>query len=336
MNVHIVGLGCSGSVAALSALRNGYEVYASEQEKKPGANTICTGLVSKETLEFLQKYIKTERIGLQRIKKAVFHFGKTKLEIKHREGAYVIDRKKMDFLLAKEAERRGATVEYGRRIERLSQYKSKNIIGADGANSVVAKNFGFPKIEKFVSAAIAKVNEEIIDKESVHLYFNEYTKGFFSWIVDQGKMQEVGCGVVLPNNVNAAFEKFTKEIGIKTRVEESAIIPIAVRRKTGMKKNGRNVLLVGDAAGHVKAFSGGGLAYGLRTAELSAQYIERPEGYEREWRRRYGLALTQFNVLQKINETLPTEMFNFGVNILKIFGIEKFLEKRKMDNPLGI
>jgi geranylgeranyl reductase family protein len=337
MDVHVVGFGCAGSVAALSALRKGYDVYVSEEGRKAGEGTVCTGLVSKETLDFLRGYMDVERIALQKIKKAVLHFGKNQeMEIKHKDGAYVIDRRRMDFLLAKEAERKGAVVEYNERISKLSQYRSENIIGADGANSAVAEHFGFPRIEKFASVATAKIEEKVVERGSVHLYFNKYTRGFFSWIVDQGKRQEVGCGVILPKNVMSAFERFVEEIGVSAKVEESAIIPLRVRKKTGKRIDGRNVILVGDAAGQVKAFSGGGLAYGLRCAELSAEYIKNPEGYEKEWRRRYGMALMQFSILQSMNEVLPVGWIALGVCGLKLFGFEKFLGSRRMDNPLGV
>ncbi|MGB9719582.1 MAG: hypothetical protein ACPL06_03245 [Candidatus Anstonellales archaeon] len=336
MDVHIIGLGSSGSIAAISALRKGYEVHVSEQEGRAGESTVCTGLVSKETINFLQKYIDTEKIILQKIDKAVLHFGENKIEIKHRDGAYVVDRKKMDFLLAEKAEREGADVNLGERVDRISQYKAKNIIGADGANSVVAQHFRFPEIKKFVLTATARTEDRIAEKQSVYLYFNDYTKGFFSWVVDQGKKQEVGCGVILPNNVEHAFEKFCRDIKVKIKIKESAVIPLEVRKKTGIRKNGVNVLLIGDAAGHVKAFSGGGLAYGLRIAELSAGYIQDPEGYEKEWKKRYGPALMQFSFLQKMNEMLPSPCIVFGAGMLNFFGIGRLLEKRKMDNPLGI
>jgi len=337
MDVHIVGLGPAGSVAAISALRGGHEVYVSEKLPSAGKRTVCTGLISKQTLEFLKRYMDVERIVLQRIKKAVLHFwnGQT-MEIRHKEGAYVLDRKKMDCLLAKEVEKNGGFVRYNEKIREPSQYKSKNIIGADGANSTVAEHFGFPKIEKLALAATAKIDDEIVEKQSVHLYFNGYTRGFFSWIVDMGKKQEVGCGVILPNNVYHAFEKFARNIGIRAKPEESAVIPLRARKKTGAKIGGRNVLLVGDAAGHVKAFSGGGLAYGLRIAELSAEFIDNPSGYEQEWRRRYGLAMAQFDILQTINEIFPSALIGFGVWGLKILCVERFLEGRKMDNPVGI
>ncbi len=336
MDAHIVGLGCAGSVAAISALKKGYEVHVSERGRRAGNSTVCTGLVSKETVGFLSKYLSTKRIIQNRINHAVLHFGKNEINIKHREGAYIIDRKKMDFLLAEKAEQEGAKINFGERIRRISQYKSKNIIGADGANSTVAEHFGFPEIEKYALAATAKIDEKVVEKQSVHLYFNEYTRGFFSWIVDEGGVQEVGCGVILPNNVRHAFEKFARNIGIRAKLEESAIIPLRARKKTGARIGGRNVLLVGDAAGHVKAFSGGGLAYGLRCAELSAEFINNPSGYEQEWRRRYGLAMAQFEILQTINEVFPSALIGFGVWGLKILCTEKFLEGRKMDNPMGI
>lgn len=336
MDVHVIGLGSSGSIAAISALRNGYDVYVSEQRRRAGENTVCTGLISKETIEFLNKYIPTKRIVLQKIKKAVLHFGKSEISIEHRDGAYVVDRKKMDFLLAKKAGREGAKIKFRDRTSKMLQYRSKNIIGADGASSIVAEHFGFPGIEKFASAVVGKTHEKIVEKGSAHLYFNDYTKGFFSWVVDQGKMQEVGCGVILPNNVRCAFEKFVKGIGIKTKPEKNAVIPLRTRRKTGMRTDGKNVLLVGDAAGHVKAFSGGGVAYGLRIAELSAHYIEKPEEYDAAWKKRYGLVMAQFNFLQSANELLPSGMASFGAGMLKVFGVERFFENKKMDNPLGI
>ena len=53
----------------------------------------------------------------------------------------------------------------------------------------------------------------------------------------------------------------------------------------------RAILLAGDAAGQVKATTGGGIFFGASCGKIAGKYSSEPEKYEQEWRRAYGLDL---------------------------------------------
>ena len=54
MKVHIIGAGPSGSIAAMSALRAGFEPVVSEEHLESGLPENCSGLFSKDGLDSLK------------------------------------------------------------------------------------------------------------------------------------------------------------------------------------------------------------------------------------------------------------------------------------------
>jgi flavin-dependent dehydrogenase len=105
---------------------------------------------------------------------------------------------------------------------------------------------------------------------------------------------------------NAAryFDEFVRRVGRRVGVESvntvlpeprQKILPLAPLRKTYAHR----VLAVGDAAGLVKATTGGGIYYSLLSAGIAADVLAEGlsrdtvdenhlEGYQRGWRKRLG------------------------------------------------
>jgi geranylgeranyl reductase family protein len=337
-DVHVVGGGPAGCFAAISALRNGYSVLVSEEHAEVGEPERCSGLISKSGLESLSSYVDYRKAVLNSINNATFHVGKEEMRINSSSTrAFVIDRKKYDELCAEKVAEEGGSMEMGARVE--GEFKAKNIIGADGALSSTAGRFLFPPIPRYVSTMQGEARYDV-DKKNVHVYFSRANfPGFFGWVIPLNEERaRVGVGVGLPNNPKRAFDTFVGELGISEmgRITHG-IIPASVRKQTGKRMDGYNVLLVGDAAGETKASTGGGVYFGCSCAKIAGEHADDPEGYEREWRARYGLDLSLHGAVRKGFDALGDAGLGMTFKIAKALSIDLFLsEKGDMDRPSAV
>ena len=182
----------------------------------------------------------------------------------------------------------------------LGAEKTNTVIGADGAVSMVASAFGFPSVKDYVLTYKAEFRcSDIEDTGMVGLYFSKsFAKGLFGWHVPYSRnMAELGLGVDHRAKItsSSAFRLFMQSDASRSLItargealsEHASIIPLSARRQTAKG----NIALVGDAAGQVKATTGGGIIYGCLCADILAKTISegRPLAeYERRWRSSYG------------------------------------------------
>ncbi len=353
--VFVIGAGVIGLVAATEIAKRGIKVtvYDSKKSIEEGADK-ASGVLSKRGLDSTGLPYKGSELNV--LKGAWLYAGREMLKIKSEEEmAYVIDRKKLAKLCYEEAKKAGAKVLLGRRIEkeRLKELaESGNIIvGADGAVSNVASAFGFPKIKEYVLTYKAEYsNAEVKDKEMVSLVFSEGARRFFGWSVPYSKSTiEVGIGISnrAKRSSMQAFKELLEEKPIKEEIENAkeeaghaSIIPLSTREKTAKG----NVLLVGDAAGQVKATTGGGIIFGSLCAKEAAAAIEKniKEGksleiYERAWRAKYGNELRLHKIAHEYYSSLSAKSFERLFRMARIFGMDDFLSAYgDMDSPSKI
>jgi digeranylgeranylglycerophospholipid reductase len=142
----------------------------------------------------------------------------------------------------------------------------------------------------------------------------------------------------------AAFSKFTHGGMLEGLLKGSekvngyaSIIPLTIRSSTVKD----NVMLVGDAAGQVKATTGGGIIFGCSCAKILASTVNSNikkgtplAAYEKEWRRRYSLDLNLHNFMHSYYSNLKVSNFEVFLKFLKVFGAEDFFSKYgDMDKP---
>ena len=334
--VQVIGAGPAGSVSAITAARNGHKVSLSEQHKKCGAPVNCSGLFSKEGLDALRDVINYRKFIVNDMWGADIHFADELLLVRSNKTiGYVCDRGAFDAELASTAELEGVRMNYGEKVN--EDFKYSNIIGADGPNSQVAKYFKMGKIPRVVSTmrGMAKYNSG--DKHIVQVFLSSSKfPGFFGWIIPHDEENaEFGVGVELPNDVQAAWKHLLKLKNIKEDVPvKSAIIPISTREKTAMKVGKKNIVLVGDAAGHVKATSGGGVVFGSLCAKLAGQHCTSPLRYDFEWRMRFGTDLRLHRMVRDfLNWKSDSQLRAFGRKLRQLRFDEYLSKNGSMDRP---
>jgi geranylgeranyl diphosphate/geranylgeranyl-bacteriochlorophyllide a reductase len=212
----------------------------------------------------------------------------------------MVDRDVFDEFLRDRAEQNGATRRTGTfsKLERddrgfpVVRYRAKDgtdvavhariVVGADGANSAVGRQ-AIPNAgkTKFVFAyhEIVKAPAESspsYDKSRCDVYYDGKTSpDFYSWVFPHGKTMSIGNGSAHKGfslrNAVADLRKRNNLEHLETVRHEGAPIPLKPLRKWD---NGRDVIVVGDAAGVVAPASGEGIYYAMACARFAADAIE--------------------------------------------------------------
>ncbi|HUC38680.1 MAG TPA: NAD(P)/FAD-dependent oxidoreductase [Candidatus Acidoferrum sp.] len=349
--VVVVGGGIIGLVIAKELAKSEVPVTLYEGKKRigEGANK-ASGILSIGGLEGIG--VNYKEAILNRLNGAVLYAGGEKLTIKAGgPKAYVLDREIFALLCAREAERAGAKIVTNTMVDKemlSSMEKESIIVGADGVVSSVASNFGFPKINDYVLTYKAEYsNANIDDVNSCELFFSDAPKKFFGWTVPYSKDKlEVGIGEWMRSRRNSlsVFNAFVRNPMVNRELEgatklsgHASIIPLQTR-KTTVKGN---VLLVGDAAGQVKATTGGGIVFGTMCAKTASEVIVSHirKGtplalYEKLWRKKYGLDLLMHKLIHRYYSGMGSRGSGLVFRIARLAGVENFLgEYGDMDRP---
>lgn len=161
--------------------------------------------------------------------------------------------------------------------------KTKVLIGADGANSRVAKDLQLDENREFI-VGYEEVwrGVPLAGSPRLHCFLDaELAPGYLAWISNDGEETHVGVGGYAQNfNPREALKKFQTKIAAKI-VDLSGAelvetrggqIPVGGILRKIANENG---LLIGDAAGAVSPLTAGGLDPALRLSKYAAEIIQR-------------------------------------------------------------
>ena len=280
-DVAVVGAGPIGLAAARVAAEAGARTTVFEKRREGTALSSCTGLVSRRTLPALGV---TDRAVLREIRAVRVHFpGGGRMDLRSRDvKAVVIDRAQLESELLLKAQEAGVRVRYATaavyaepgalKVESGSSVRTMStsiIVGADGPRSAVAEWFSLARPSDVVAAAQVEIEAPWSEPDRVDIYVGEESApGFFGWCVPaQDRVLRVGLGVMPPHQPGAFLDKLlsVRFPGCRILSRSAGWIPVALAPKTAT----RGVILVGDAAGHVKPLTGGGLYTGALCARIA-------------------------------------------------------------------
>jgi geranylgeranyl diphosphate/geranylgeranyl-bacteriochlorophyllide a reductase len=152
------------------------------------------------------------------------------------------------------------------------------VIGADGANSAVARQAA-PKAGRapFVFAYHEIIRTPANMEKSAAARCEVYYQGdvspdFYGWVFPHGETMSVGVGSAAKGfSLRDSTAALRRQAGLEdceTIRREGAPLPLYPAKKWD---NGREVVLVGDAAGVVAPASGEGIYYAMATGRLAAE-----------------------------------------------------------------
>ena len=266
----------------------------------------------------------------------------------------VIERSKLIRDLAAAAEGSGAQISFGRRFVSLEQKTGalnlqlqrsqgatveeaavNTLVAADGAVSRVAKAAGWP-VQTTVPLLQAIVGlPEGMSSDTTRVWFIPDDTPYFYWLVPDSPRRGV-LGLIGEEGpeTRRALERFLEKQHLEPLQYQAARIPvyskwIPVRRRLG----GGEVYLVGDAAGHVKVTTVGGIVTGLRGAVGVSEAIlnGKPGRKLRDLRRELDIHLLIRRVIHNFNQTRYSRL----VDLLNDRSRQD-LEEHTRDEPGGV
>ncbi len=187
-------------------------------------------------------------------------------------------------------------------------FQARVIVGADGPFSMVARAAGLRPPAELAAAITCDVDGEF-DSNALEIIFGSLAPGGYAWVIPKNGVANVGLGVWhrYKGNLRALLERFLNRMSFKTDswtggwVPEMGPVPRTVKG---------NVLLVGDAAGHVMPTNGGGVNLAMLCGRIAGETIadhvhsgEPLERYERAWRYVAGEQLATGVKIKKLADT---------------------------------
>ncbi len=305
MKVSVIGGGPAGSIAALNGVRE-HDVTLYEEHKKQPIQ--CAGLISKTGLMRLGIKLKKQHIKNTVYGAKIFSPSEESFLIEGKNPkAYVIDRGEFDQFLLDQATDKGATV-INKRVKDLNGIDADRIILATGTNYQLQRKIGVNSPKRFLVGAQYEIDFSC-DPRFVELHFN--IPEFFSWIIPLKDRVRIGC--CSNRNPVPYLDRFIKKLTSEGRIKNLrihkknfGIIPL---HEPKLKTDYGKVVTVGDAAGQVKATTGGGVILG----GLAATFTCRPD-YERCWKSAIGkelnLHLRVHNIMANLSDQNKNRLFS--------------------------
>lgn len=274
----VVGGGPIGLFLSSLFGKRGFEVLVLEKRKDFEKVKACSCLVSQNFFNFLPKdpFFFEKEFSKARIwiKNSFFDF----------EGkAFLLNRKNLEKFLFERAKESKVLVYLGSKVLKIKEredfvevfslkgnFKAKIVALCNGAASKLAEDLGFSQKE-FLFGVITYLES---DKRGdfPELFFQKDFPGFFGWRIPRKEKVEWGLALDLKYSPKERFKNWLKKNFKKDEKMEffGALIPKSPLKRFVSKR----IFLCGDCAGHIKAYTGGGLVYGMIGCDLASKIVD--------------------------------------------------------------
>lgn len=159
---------------------------------------------------------------------------------------------------------------------------AKVLIGADGANSRVAKDLKLDENKEWIVGYEEVFRLKTSDKEPrLHCFLDaELAPGYLAWIADDGEEVHIGVGGYAadfnPREALKSFKEKTKNVFDFSELDlaetRGGRIPVGGVLRNIANENG---ILIGDAAGAVSPLTAGGLDPAMRLSKYAAEIVRK-------------------------------------------------------------
>lgn len=317
-DVIIVGGGPAGLRAGALLAGHGWDVALFEEHVTAGEPVHCTGVLAAEAYDEFDLPRDPVLNSLSHVRffspsGEIVDYTTPTIE------ALVIDRRLFDHQLHERARAAGVTMVTGTRVTDITTTRANvTVTIADGSVAVAraailacGANYGFQRRlgmgmpAVFLQSAQVECRAGPIDTVQVHFGHRVAPSGF-AWAVPvrRGSVTLARIGLMCEGNAAQHFRRFAERVGPGCGLPPAAdplmeprlkMLPLAPLARTYADR----IVAVGDAAGLVKATTGGGIYYSLVSAGIAADVLDEGlradrlsadalEPYQRTWRRRLG------------------------------------------------
>lgn len=315
-DIAIVGGGPGGLHAAHRLAAAGLDVIVFEEHAQSGDPVHCTGVLAAEAFDEFD----VPRGAFLNTLTTVRFFSPSGRSLEYSTAqveAIVIDRRAFDRSLSDRAAAAGAAVETGTRVTQVrvdddgvrldttgGTVRARACILACGANYAFQKRLGLGLPSMHLQSA--QIEVPALEPGDVEVHFGaDVAPQGFAWAVPvhRGARTFARIGLMCQRDARDYFDRFLARVGPRWKTGTRAclnggieprikMLPLGPLRRT----YGDRVIAVGDAAGLVKATTGGGIYYSLLSGRIAADTLigaaarddfsgEALKGYEARWRR---------------------------------------------------
>ena len=334
-DVIIVGAGPAGALLAYELARKNLDVLILEKNRFPHRKVCAGGITVRAASLFpmgienvVERTIYGMRLSYNKVPQKVRTYNKPIL--------FTVMRDKLDSLLSSRAQEAGAALVENAEVKQVqlnkgyvtvktdsSSFSANVLVGADGANSVVASSLGLRNNFEYglgINADITVRNDVLSSWENLAGLDYGISRGY-SWVFPKNTCLSIGSGgpIESARKLKPYALELMKSYGLSeldSSLLRGQLMP--VRKAKSPVSRGR-ILLLGDAAGLIDPLTGEGIYYALRSAYLAVLPIlsvldgksRDLSGYDDavdfEFAREYKIART----LRKMNTLAPRLFFHW-------------------------
>jgi len=335
MNISIIGAGPVGNYTAFLLARQGHDVHIFEEHADIGKPIQCTGLM---TMSLRDVFVPVDDY-VTNVTKQIEVIAPNGKNVVLNAQEYIVDRTAFDSHLAQQAQQAGAVLHLDHRFlgkngKVLTFKKSKEIVtyatdilvGADGANSTVAKLLNPERKRNYCVGIQARVRGTF-NSSAYKVYFdNNISPGFFAWVVPESEtVARVGL-----KGTSGNFQSFLDKFGYKRIEMQSGPIPVY---DLAYVTESDDIYLVGDAATQVKATTAGGIIPGLKAAQCLADALKYGDSYTKRWKKKIGRDLWLHLKIRNILDTFSNDDWNKLIHLIGQSHVRAVFEKHDRENP---
>lgn len=306
MKTAIIGGGICGLYLAWKLSEKGEEITVFERKNQIG-NDVCSGLFSRRILDFIPL-----SAGLieNKINSVFLHFPGKTIAVDFSKEFYLMSHYGLDNLIAELAQKAGAEIILNKNISSLPEGFDR-IIGCDGANSFVRRSLKLPDpqyrlgilgLTNSTETELTETRSLLINRDRVSVDTWPCKNGFI-WKIPKSNGIEYGI-IAPPQNAKTIFNDFLKKNKIKIENIKAKLIPQGLI----IPKNPL-ITLCGDASGLTKPWSGGGVIWGLKAADILLKNFPDFLGYRDEARKFFFpkiiFAKSAINIIDFLGFNLP-------------------------------
>ena len=290
-DVIVVGAGPAGATLAYELGKRGIGVLVLEKEKLPRYKC-CAGGVTSKAAKLLDFDI--SEVVEDVIYELSFNFklGRPYLGQHSQPLIYTVMRDVFDHFLVKRAQQLGAVLIDGQKVTQIQVsadwveisttdniFRSRLVVGADGAYSVVARELGMVRSMEYatgIESEIVVPEEEMAKWKSRVQIDLGCIPGGYAWVFPKRNHLSVGAGCLASKarHLNRHHQKFLNSLGIGSYTiarSSSHLIPMCTKGRFVWQDK---ALLLGDAAGFTDPLTGEGIYNAIQSAQLAAPVIE--------------------------------------------------------------
>jgi geranylgeranyl reductase family protein len=288
--VIIIGAGPAGSTAAQVLGDAGIRTLLLDRAEFPRRKPCGGGLPSGVEQLFDFEVPEPDHVALHH--RRYFDFGR-EATIRDRQPLMMVDRQEFDNQLLEQAITH-ESVEFrgGTNIRKVSasddgvsvatrsgdKLRASYLIGADGANSIVARSLGLVSDDKPAVALDIEIRvpDEIYEqhKDYATFHFGVIDAGY-AWIFPKKNVLSCGIGswtgeAKLQEQLDQFLDRAFPDVDYEVIYRAGQALPLY---STARQSTGPRTLLVGDAAGMVDPVFGEGIRYAMLSGRIAAESI---------------------------------------------------------------